>query len=177
MPGPGLPQAVSDKYGAQLPLAVDLSHGSGSVSYVRELSETRSIGWQFQASQPRMFALVRDRGLVGPGDELAAEVAEVEYADFVSYIVVEHVLGGMLKPKASNLGHGGSSRPTSSTGTARCTPRRRPACSPRHLPNPPPMSSPGSERVYLIAARAGREAARTCAARPAPVTRATGVRQ
>ncbi|HZO69348.1 MAG TPA: hypothetical protein VFB74_30520 [Kribbellaceae bacterium] len=94
----GLAQAVSAKSGALLPLAVDLSHGSGSVSYVRELSDTRSISWQFQESQLRRFALVRDRGLVGPGDELAAaraQVAEAEYADFIDYTLVEDVLGGL----------------------------------------------------------------------------------
>lgn len=64
----GLAQAVVEKYGAQLALEVDLSHSTGSLTYTRSLSNSRSIGWQFQEGQLRLFVLVRDRGLsFGPG--------------------------------------------------------------------------------------------------------------
>jgi hypothetical protein len=103
----GLAQAVVETYGAQLPLKVDLSHAAGSLTYTRALNDSRSIGWQFQEAQLRMFVLVRDRGLVGKGEELAvarARVAEAEYVDFAELTVAEDVLGGLLEPKSFEPG-------------------------------------------------------------------------
>ena len=40
----------------------------GLITYTRRLNDTRSIGWQFQEGQLRLFVLVQDRGLTGKGD-------------------------------------------------------------------------------------------------------------
>jgi hypothetical protein len=103
----GLAQAVVETYGAQLPLKVDLSHSAGSLTYTRSLSDSRSIGWQFQEGQLRLFVLVRDRGLVGKGEELAAgraRVAEAEYVDFADLTAAEDVLGDLLESKSFEPG-------------------------------------------------------------------------
>lgn len=103
----GLAQLVAETYGAQVPLVVDLSHASGSLTFTRALSETRSIGWQFQESQLRLFVLVRDQELIGKGDERAAaraRVAEAVYADFADHAAVEPVLGELLQPKSFEPG-------------------------------------------------------------------------
>ena len=103
----GLAQAVVETYGAQLPLKVDLSHSAGSLTYTRSLNDSRSIGWQFQEGQLRLFVLVRDRGLVGKGEELAvarARVAEAEYVDFADLTAAEDVLGDLLEPKSFDPG-------------------------------------------------------------------------
>lgn len=103
----GLAQAISDEYGQQLPLDVDISRSMGSLTYTRHLSEHRSIGWQFQENQLRLFVLVRDPGLAGKGKRLAAaraEVAEAEYASWVDFSAAESVLGDLLEAKAFQPG-------------------------------------------------------------------------
>lgn len=103
----GLAQAISDEYGQQLPLDVDISRSMGLITYTRHLTEHRSIGWQFQENQLRLFVLVRDPGLAGKGKRLAAaraEVAEAEYASWVDFTAAESVLGDLLEPKAFQPG-------------------------------------------------------------------------
>ena len=97
----GLAQSIAEVYGAPVPLEVNLTRGLGLLSYRRDLSDTRSIGWQLQEGQLRLYVLIRDEGLTGKGDRLAAaraKVAQAEYADFVDFSTPEMVLGPRLTP-------------------------------------------------------------------------------
>jgi hypothetical protein len=98
----GLAQAISEEHGSPLSLEVDVSRSKGLITYFRELSETRTIGWQFQEAQLRLFVLVQDEGLAGKGSERAAaraKVADAEYDGLVDFATAEAVLGDLLQPK------------------------------------------------------------------------------
>ncbi|QKE00300.1 hypothetical protein [Nocardioides marmotae] len=104
----GLAQMTTEEYGTPVPLHVDITRAMGLITYERRLSATRSIGWQLQEGQLRLFVLVRDAELAGPGPDRAAaraRVAEAEYADFVDFDPAEQVLGDLLLPKHFPTGH------------------------------------------------------------------------
>lgn len=103
----GLAQLISDEFGEQLPLVVDISKAEGLITYTHRLSDDRAVGWQFQGGQLRLFVLVQDAGLVGKGDRLAAAraaIADAEYLSFAEFESASAVLGERLGPLVQGPG-------------------------------------------------------------------------
>ncbi|QBR91832.1 hypothetical protein [Nocardioides euryhalodurans] len=103
----GLAQLISNEFGEQLPLVVDISKAEGSITYTRRLSDDRAVGWQFQGGQLRLFVLVQDAGLAGKGDRLAAAraaIADAEYVSLADFSSVATVLGERLGPLVQGPG-------------------------------------------------------------------------
>lgn len=103
----GLAQLISEEFGEQLPLVVDISKAEGSITFTRRLSDDRAIGWQLQGGQLRLFVLVQDAGLVGKGTRLAAAraaIADAEYVSFADFESAATVLGERLGPLVQGPG-------------------------------------------------------------------------
>ncbi len=84
-------------------LDVGLTNAQGLLTYQRQLSERRWIGWQFQGGQLRLFALVRDAETLGAGRRKAtarAAIAEQELLDWFDHTDAEPILGRHLLPNA-----------------------------------------------------------------------------
>ncbi len=130
------------------------------LTYTRRVSDHRAVGWQSQGGQLRLFVLVQDAGLIGKGDWLAAARAAIEDAEYVSFAAFSSaatVLGERLGPLVQGPASGAGLPRTSSSGTARSTPRPRPPSSPRRCQSSPFTSRRGALSIDRSPDRFGTE--------------------